>query len=593
MTVYKNFKKKNKGDTANSCDSRLRVGVLFLSLFTFVIVIRLFVLMVVEHGFYVALAAGSQSLYEQLFPERGEIFFMADKYTGEAYPAALNKDFFIVFVDTREIKDDNTAEDVSIALSEVFQYDDQKKLEVYLQVNKRTDPYEPIENKVEENLVDILKERNLPGVGFVRRSERFYPEGELGAHVIGFVGRDENGNDIGRYGIEGYWQQELGGKGGFLEAKKGLAGSLIPLAGRSFEAADDGADIYLTIDRTLQFKACERLRQGMEEYGAASASLIIMDPSTGAIRAMCSLPDFDLNDYGNIDDVNAYNNSSIFTAYEPGSIFKPIAMAAALDLGILTQDSYFYDSGSKEGLCRTPIKNAMDKAYKDQTMTGVLVNSINTGMIYVVEQIGKKNFIDYIEKFGFGVKTGIELDSESSGTIQSLFENKVDQFDCYAATASFGQGITATPLQMVSAFGAIANGGNMMKTYVVEKIVYSDGKIAQTRPKSLGEIISKKSAAILSAMLVKVVDSGHAGASSVKGYYVAGKTGTAQIANKGGYSDETNQSFVGFAPVDDPKFVMIIKFDRPQRNYSDSTTAPVFGDISKFLLDYYQVPPSR
>ncbi len=591
--MYKNKKRKYKEDLSNPTDKRLRIAVVFLSIFTFAVIARLFVLMVIQHGFYTALAAGSHTLYEQLFPERGEIFFLEDDDTGEAYPAALNKDFFTVFADTRDIEDDETAESISEVLSEVFGYDDEQKFQLYLQLNKRTDPYEPIEKKVEESVVDILKEKDLEGIGFVRRQERYYPEGHLGSHVIGFVGKDEDGNDIGRYGIEGYWQQELSGKGGFLEGKKGLAGSFIPLAGRSFEPAEDGADIFLTIDRTLQFKACERLRQGMEEYGASGASLIILDPSTGAIRTMCSLPDFELNNYGNIDDVNFYNNSSIFTPYEPGSIFKPIAMAAALDVEVITPDTYFYDSGSRDGVCQKPIKNAGEKIYKDQTMTGVLENSINTGMVHVAEEVGKEKFIEYIEKFGFGVKTGIELDSESSGTIDSLYENSKDRFDCYTATASFGQGLTATPLQAVTAFGAIANGGEMMKPYVVERIEYADGRIDQTHPESTGEILDKKSASLLGAMLVKVVDSGQAGLAGVNGHYVAGKTGTAQIAGRGGYTEDTNHSFIGFAPVDDPKFVMIVKFEKPKRKYSSSTAAPVFGDIAKSILEYYQVPPVR
>ena len=556
------------------------------------IVCRLFFLMVLQHGFYTALAAGTHTLYSQLFPERGTIYIQ-DSRTEEEYPVALNKDVFTVFADTRNIQTEEEATHVADVLAETFGYDNEKKLELFYKIHNTHDPYEPIEKGVEEDVVNMLKKKDVTGVGFVRQSARFYPEGNLAAQTIGFVGKNDSGSDIGRYGIEGYWNEELTGSGGFLEASRSLAGGVIPLAGKSFKPAKDGSDILLTVDRTLQYMACERLRAAMIEYEATSASLIILNPRTGAIRAMCSLPDFDPNIYGQVENTRMYNNTNIFTPYEPGSIFKPIAMAAVLNEDLLTPDSLFYDSGSREARCTKPIKNADGKVYEDQTMTGVLENSINTGMVYVVETLGKNPFITYVEKFGFGVKTGIRLSSETTGTIDSLYQNKNVQIDCYTATASFGQGITVTPLQMVSAFASIANEGKMMRPYIVEEIRNADGKIERTHPKVSAEIMSSKSASLLSAMLVRVVDNGHAGLAGVPGYYVAGKTGTAQIAGPGGYTDETNHSFIGFAPVDDPAFVMLVKFEKPQRVFSASTAAPVFGDIAAFILDYYQIAPTR
>lgn len=588
MANHSSYKK----NIDKSSDPRLHLSTLICLGIVLVIMIRLFVLMILQHGFYVALAAGSHEIYSQLFPQRGEIFGQ-DSRTGEEYPLAINKDMFLVYADTRLITDDETAEDVAEKLAEVFSYDDEKKLEVFMKLQKRDDPYEPIEQKVEESVVDRLKEMNLAGIGFVRKPHRFYPETNLAANVIGFVGKDEEGRDVGRYGIEGYWQKELGGDGGFFEGFRSAVGSWIPLAGKNFKEAEDGADILLTIDRTVQYKACERLRAARDEYGAQSASLIIMDPYTGAIRSMCSLPDFDPNIYNEVESIDIYNNTTIFTPYEPGSIFKPIGMAAVLEEELVTPESTFRDPGSRGGICSKPIKNSDDKVYEIETMSGILENSINTGMVYVAEKLGKKKFRSYVEDFGFGIKEGVELDSEVTGTIDSLSQNKGDEIDCYAATASFGQGITATPLQMVTAFSAIANGGKLMKPYIVQEIRYSDGKKEKIQPKEIKRVIAGRTASLLSGMLVNVVDSGHAGLAGVDGYYVAGKTGTAQIAGPGGYTDETNHSFVGFAPVDAPAFVMIIKFEKPKRAYSATTAAPVFGDIAKFLLQYYQVAPER
>lgn len=586
------FSKRKKRFLANDEDARIRIASMIFGGAALVIIGRLFMIMILQHGFYSALAQGTQEIYSKLIPERGEVY-LQDSRSKDTYPLALNKDVFLMYADTRKIEDDDTANMVASELAQVFNYDDEKKFAVYLKINKRTDPYEPLEKTVEEDVVDVLREKELPGIHFIRKPQRYYPEGNLAAHALGFLGKNEEGNDIGSYGVEGYWNQELSGTGGFLEGARSAGGGWIPLAGRLFKPAEDGKDLVLTLDRTIQFKACEILRESMKEYEAESASLVAMNPHTGAILAMCSLPDFDPNRYSQVESGEIYNNSSIINAYEIGSVFKPIAMAGALDAGVLTPQTPFFDSGTREEVCDTTIRNADSKKYEQTDMTGVLENSINTGMVKVVELLGKHEFIKYIENFGFGVKTGIALDTERAGNISSLYVNKRNKVDCYAATASFGQGITATPLQMASSFSAIANGGKLMKPYIIDKIIEENGKEIETRPKEVAEVISKRASSLLAGMLVRVVDAGHATGADVPGYYVAGKTGTAQISGRGGYTEDTNHSFVGFAPVDDPKFVMIVKFEKPQRRFSSTTAAPTFGKIAKFILNYYAVPPSR
>lgn len=585
-------KKRITLNVIDKLDIRLVVLFGFVVLVAIIICIKLFILMVLQHTFYASLAENSQEVFFNLFPKRGSVYIQ-DSRTGEEYPLAINRDFFIVYADTREIQDDKTAEDVAEKLSEVFGYNDESKLALFYKLNKRDDPYEPIEKKIEEEVVDKLKEMNLAGIGFVRESERYYPENNLAAHVIGFLGKDETGYNLGRYGIEGYWNNTLSGSGGFIAGARSAAGGIIMLAKSSFKPAENGADILLTIDRSLQYMACERLRDAMEQYKAKSASLIIIDPFSGAIRAMCSLPDFDPNKYSKVDSINIYNNSAIFTPYEPGSIFKPVVMASALNEGLVKPETSFFDTGSSDAGCSKQIKNAGNKSYGQQDMVGILENSINTGMVFVAEQLGKKKLKEYVENFGFGVKEGVELDSEASGNIDTMDKNKDRNFDCYTATASFGQGITATPMQLVTAFSAIANGGSLVKPYIVDELRYPNGRLEKTKIKEIRKVLDKRTATLVSGMMVNVIDNGQAGNAKVKGYYVAGKTGTAQIAGPGGYTEETNHSFIGFAPVDNPKFVMIIKFEKPELIYSASTAAPVFGDIAKFALQYYQVPPSR
>lgn len=590
--MFHSHRKNTKRGKKESLSPRLRFLFWCIALAFSVVVVRLFLLMVIQNSLYSQLAAGSHELYAELFPKRG-IVYAQDARSGEEFPLAMNKDVFLVYANTKEIETKEEIDTIIEVLSETFSYDDERKDAVRAQLEKLNDPYEPLEKQVEETIVDALREKELPGIHFLRQPKRFYPEKQLAAHVIGFVGKNEKGDDVGRYGVEGYWNDTLSGNNGYLEGLRGAGGGLITSAGSIFQSAEDGADILLTIDRTLQYHACEEMRKAMEEYGAESASLVIMDPQSGAIRALCSLPDFDPNTYNEVASIEVYNNSTIFTPYEPGSIFKPLVMAAAINEDLVTPESVFYDTGSKEGVCQKPIRNADGKTYEDQTMTGVLENSINTGMVYVAEQLGKTVLRDYIERFGFGVKEGIELDSEVSGTIETLRINKGDKVDCYAATASFGQGITATPLQMAAAFGAIANGGTLMKPYVVQEVRHPSGRVDRKKPEPVRQVLTHRAASLAAGMMVSVVDSGHAGGAGVPGYYVAGKTGTAQIAERGGYGEGTNHSFIGFAPVDDPKFVMLVKFEKPERRFSASTAAPTFGKIASFMLQYYGVPPSR
>lgn len=583
--------KDGKG-TFKDAGFRVRLFGAVFSFVIFVMVLRLAMLMIVQHGFYAALAAGTQEAYARLFPRRGDLFFQ-DSRTGEEFPLAINQDVFTVFADTREFEDDEARARVLQELTAFFSFDDEKKEEVRVQLAKRDDPYEPIAQNIDEEITEKIRALDLPGIGFARRSRRFYPEARLGAAVVGFVAPDQNGGDKGRYGVEGYWNTELAGQSGFLEGARGAKGSWIPLAGRSFQPAQDGADILLTLDRTIQYVACERLLKGMHEYGATSASLIVLEPHLGAVRAMCSFPDFDPNKYGEAQTIEAYNNTAIFTPYEPGSIFKPLIMAAALQEEAVEIGTVFHDTGLREGVCSKPIRNAAGKSYGDQTMTGVLENSINTGMIYVAERLGKAKVVEYINQFGMGLKADLGLDTEASGNIESLYENKGQGFDCYTATASFGQGITVTPLQMANAFAAIANGGELMQPYIVDEMRRADGRVDKTRPRIIRKVLDKRTASLVSGMLVRVVDYGHARRAGVKGYYVGGKTGTAQIPGPGGYTEDTNHTLVGFAPVDDPKFVMVVKYEKPQREFAESTAGVVFGDIAKFILEYYGVPPGR
>jgi cell division protein FtsI/penicillin-binding protein 2 len=557
-----------------------------------IVLTRLFYLMVIQHDFYTALAAGTHEVYAELVPERGRIF-MQDIRTKEPFPVAMNRDYYLVYIDTRQFTSEEDIRLVTSTLTEVLGLTEEQVAKLNVQAQKINDPYEPVTEKVPEGTVDELRSKELPGVGFIRRLYRFYPEGNFAGPVIGFVGKDEQGVSIGRYGLEGYFDDVLAGTGGFFSGKKSATGMWIPTGGRSLDSAIHGSDIYSTIDRNIQYYACRRLYQGLLEYNATSASLVMMHPKTGAILAMCSIPEFDPNEYGDVTDARAYQNDSIFVPYEVGSIFKPLVMAAAINEALVTPDTYFYDSGSVDANCTKPIQNANLVVHKDQTMTGVLQQSINTGMVYITNLLGKERFVRYIERMGFGLKTNITLHTEAPGTIASLYQNKGNSIDCYTATASFGQGFTATPLQMVTAYSAIANGGMKVSPHIVEKTIGDDGKITRHTLGQPEEVFSSRTANLVTGMMVSTIDNGYSGRARSPGYAMAGKSGTAQIAGIGGYTAETNHSFVGFGPAESPEFVLLVKYEKPQVRFAESSAAPVFGDISLWTLQYLNIPRTR
>ncbi|MFB6226538.1 MAG: peptidoglycan D,D-transpeptidase FtsI family protein [Candidatus Paceibacteria bacterium] len=580
-------------------------------LFGIAVVGRLFFLMVMRHDFYTALAKGSHEVYSELVPERGKIY-IKNKNSEGRFPVATNRDKFLLFGSTRGIDSKKQAKEIVEKISQVItlkrdqteaetstskenEKEKTKKQEIIQNLSqKKRDLYIPIKQRVSVSKTKKIKQFELEGIHTLRKSYRFYPEGRFAGPVIGFVGRNKSGEKVGRYGVEGYWNDELNGEGGFVDGVKSATGQWLPTVGSDMKEAINGADITLTLDRAIQYKACKKLRKAKEKYKAEAASLVLMNPKTGAVKAMCSLPDFNPNKYNKVDSISQYNNSTIFKPYEVGSVFKPVVMAAALDKGVIEPDTAFDDPGQIKDLCMTPIRNSREKTYDKTDMTGVLEKSINTGMVFVARKLGKKDMVEYIEDFGFGTKTGIGLDTERPGDISSLYKKSGDEIGCYGATASFGQGITATPLQVAVAYSALANKGNLPRPYIVEKVEYKNGRVETTEPKTIRKVIQEDTSTLIKGMLTSVVKEGHARSAGEKGYFVAGKTGTAQISGKtGGYSEETNHTFVGFAPSNNPKFVLLVKFHKPEERFSASTAAPTFGDVSDFLLDYYQISPKE
>lgn len=569
-------------------DWRLTLLEFFLFLFGFAIILRLFFLQVLGSGNFEALAANQYEFFRKLHALRGEVFFTSLTKKDEVQGVGVNREYGFLYANPSLLTKDEMRETALAKLLEIFPELEERRDEVKERLSKKDDPFEPILHKVSSEKRGLVEEAHLPGIFVDKETLRYYPEKNIGSHVLGFVSMLQE-KEKGQYGIEGFFNEELSGKDGFIKSDRAASGVMIPFSEQKVEGVENGADIFLTIDPNLEYFSCKALNETVLKHGAKSGSVIILEPQTGKILSLCNFPDFDPNEYKNVKDLTVFNNNSIFSQYEPGSVMKPITVAAAVDQGKITPETTYIDRGSRQ-YGKFTIRNAQNKVYGLQTMTSVLENSINTGAIYAAESIGKDRFRDYLRSFGFGETYGLELHGEAPGDISSLSAKG----DIYLATASFGQGITTTPLQLVAAYGALANNGKLMKPYIVEKIKFSNGEVVKASPQELRQVISPRAATLLSGMLVQVVENGHSKRAKVPGFYIGAKTGTAQVPDPvhGGYSRETIHTLLGYGPVNNPRFVMLTKIDEPKDvEFAEGSAAPLFGQIAEFLLNYLEVPP--
>jgi cell division protein FtsI/penicillin-binding protein 2 len=574
--------KKNRYKIGNYFEARILLLFLIIALASFLIVIRLYNLQVLSRDYYLALAEGQHSVFSNLIPKRGEIF-LKDK--DNFYPVAVNKNTKLAFAVPKEIKNPG---DTARKIAEVLELDEIKIRE---KLEKPEDMYEVLKHRLSEDEIFKLNELKLEGVHLSDEVFRYYPAGELASQVLGFVGwRGEKFG--GRYGIENYFEEELKGQTGNLFQNKDNSGRWIPTGKKELVPAQDGKDLVLTIDRIAQYAAEKILKGAMGKFEADRGTIIVMDPPTGRILAMASYPSFDPNNYQK-EELENFRNIAVSDSYECGSVFKAFTLAAAIDDGKIDADSTYVDTGTVREAGYS-IQNSDFKANGLQTMTEVLEKSLNTGVIYAEKLLGNSNFLDYTERFGFGDTTEIDLPGESAGNISNLKNLKRD---INFFTASFGQGITMTPIQIVNAYNTIANGGVLMKPQIVEKIISGDDQEEEVDPQEVRKVLSQEANNEITQMLVSVVDEGHGKQAGVPGYLVAGKTGTAQIASSDskGYEEGINiGTFAGFAPADNPQFTILVRMDNPRAvEWAESSAAPAFGELMKFLLDYKNIKPTR
>ena len=553
-----------------------------------VLIFRLFTLQILNYDFYKGLATNQHQTHQILPPKRGEIFLKDQFYDqnsgSQLFSLAVNKEWSMVYAVPREIEDREAAVKLLAPLLEIDEEILRQK------INKRSDPYEPLKSKVSSEIVKQIEDLNIKGIKLIPETWRYFPANTLACHVVGFVGFSGD-EKIGQYGIEGYYNNKLGGEEGYLEGEQDTRGSLISVAKSFFQPAEDGTNLILTIDPNIQFFIEEKLKEIAERLKAEGGTIIIENPKTGAIRALANWPTFNPNNYSEVKDINVFLNPVVSSLFEPGSIFKPITMAIALDRKLVGPNTTYEDKGFVK-IGGYTIENSVKTPQGIQTMTQVLEKSLNTGAVFVGQLINKKTFKDYLERFGFSQKTGIDLEGEIKGNISNLKNNR----DIEYATATFGQGIAVTPIELISALSAIANGGKMMKPHVVEKIIYSNGKEETIKPMVLEQVVSPETAETLTKMMVSVVENGWSKKAYIPGYFIAGKTGTAQVPDpeRGGYSDKTIHSFGGFFPAFDPQFFILIKLDNPKGiPFASESIVPVFREIAEYIINYYEIPPSR
>ena len=542
-----------------------RANLVLLLLFVFgaIIVERLFFLQIVNEGFYKALARGQQSMTTLAKGERGTVY-LQDK-SGNLYTLASNQRIPFAFVSPAEVVDQQKT---AAKITEVLQLEQDT---VLLKLQNSDSLFEPLKKHISETEAQQIRDLDLAGVYIGQEQTRSYPQATLAAHVTGFTNKDGKG----QYGIEEHYNSLLNGTEGIKRSVKNPASYFL----HAF--SQDGQDIVLTIDYNIQSMAEILLERAKENHDIEEGTIIVIDPMTGSILALANYPSFDPNAYSKVQDFSLFQNSAVQKIFEPGSVFKPLTMASGIDAGKITPSTTYEDRGVVR-IGGYKVLNYDERVWGTRTMTEVLEYSINTGAVFAEAATGHRIFLDYLSRFGLFEPTDIDLAGEVYSTNKELKKG----YEINYATASFGQGIEITPMQLVRAYSALANGGRLPTPHVVD----------QDMPLS-EPIISEKTASQVTVMLVSVTENGFGKSARIPGYYVAGKTGTAQIAysalgeKKAGYSDKTVQSFIGYAPAFDPRFLILIKLNNPATKTAEYSAIPIFRDLAKYIIDYYQIPP--
>ncbi|MGM0439350.1 MAG: peptidoglycan D,D-transpeptidase FtsI family protein [Patescibacteria group bacterium] len=550
--------------------TRLNLLFIFVLILAGVLVFRLYELQIKEGEHWKNQAERQQKISSEVEGGRGSLF--AQNKDGESIPLAINRVWHFVYIAPEEIiEEDEDQEEIISSLSLILNIDKEKIEE---KMEDEDSSFEVLKRKLTEEEVKQVQELDYSGVHLREDEKRFYPQKTLASHVTGFVG----GTETGQYGVEGYYNDILQGISGIEEGwRRNPGGNII-----TEDTAQMGMNVDLTIDYNIQFIAEKLLSESVEDFDATSGTIVVGDPNTGAILALANYPTFNPNDYRSFN-VDTFKNNATQSLFEPGSVFKPIVMAMGIEEGVVGPQTTYHDDGY-EKVSGYTIRNYGQKDWGDVTMTEVIEESINTGMIYVQQKLENTVFLDYLDKLGYFEKTGIDLQGEVYSE-NSIFKQG---YDVNFANASFGQGIEVTPIQLVSSFYALANGGDLVKPYVAQNF--------NPEPESKGKMFSTDTTSKVTSMLISTVEEGTAKRAQIPGYHISGKTGTAQIPysklgeNKRGYSEETIQSFIGYGPLN-AEFVILVSLNQPDAPTAEVSVVPVFRKLASYIINYKQIPP--
>lgn len=442
-----------------------------------------------------------------------------------------------------------------------------------------------LRRRVPEEVSRRVRELALPGIGFQPEPKRVYPHDRAGAALLGFVTDDGDGE----YGIEGRYDGTLGGRPGRLVVERDPQQRSLALGLRQLVAPLDGSDVVLTIDLVVQAAAERELARAMERERAKGGAIVVLDPDTGAVLALASAPGYDASDVRHADP-ESFRDRAISWTYEPGSTLKTLTIAAALNEHVVAPATSYVDKGYATIGGRI-LRNARGSVYGRLDVSGILEKSANAGAVFVAERLGAERLHRYLTAFGLGERTGVDLAAEASGILRPLHE----WYPVDLGTASFGQGVSVTPLQLAAAYGALATGGTLYRPYVVAEVRGVE-RVDRATPRAVRRVIGPETAATVREMLTNSVDRGIANAATLAGYSVAGKTGTAQIASADGryLDDEVVSSFVGMVPARDPRFVCVVVLERPASRLLGTLTAmAAFRGTALDLLRHARVEPDR
>lgn len=534
------------------------------------VVVRLFYIQILN-----PITSGDYLHTSKIQPERGKIF---DR---NLQPIVTNQTKYQLFVEPKMVID---SEVLKMRLARELAVDEASIAARFDKTKEWVALYSGISQEKKDH-IDALK---LKGVGFNEEPSRYYPEGSSSAHILGFVGKDQEGENIGYFGIEGFYDRDLGGLPGLIRSDLDLIGRPIFLGTQEKIEPENGRDLILTVDKSVQEIIKRKLIEGVEKYKAKEGCVIVANPLTLEILGLACVPDFDLEEYYKYDE-NDYKNQAISSLYEPGSTFKPLIMAAGIQEGVIKPDSVFNEEG-QVAVGEYNIKTWNDKYEGRITMTRVLEKSSNVGMVYVGEKLGDKKLVEYIRKYGFGQLTGIDLQGEVPGYLKPADE----WYPIDYATATFGQGLAVSPIQMIRAFSSIINGGSLMVPHMVKKLV-GQAREQTIDPVITKRVVKKEVSDKVKQMLVSTIENGETKFLKPSGYAIGGKTGTAQIALKGHYdATKTIASFIGFSPIENPSFIALVVLKEPSTSqWGSETAAPIFFEIAKELIVYYNIAPEQ